>query len=121
MTELDFDKLATQGYTRIPVVAEVRADLYTPLAVYAKLATGPYSYLLESVVGGGRFRGHSFICLACAGRVEARGPPGRQALRARSGAGGRLRTAGEADTVADVGASLQGPRARPARAARRPR
>ena len=40
---------------RIAVVAEARADLYTPLAVYLKLANGPYSYLLESVVGGERF------------------------------------------------------------------
>jgi anthranilate synthase component 1 len=40
---------------RVPVVAEARADLYTPLAVYLKLANAPYSYLLESVVGGERF------------------------------------------------------------------
>ena len=52
MNERDFRQLAEQGYTRVPVVAEARADLYTPLAVYMKLAGGPYSYLLESVVGG---------------------------------------------------------------------
>jgi len=66
MTELDFQKLAQQGYTRVPVVGEARADLYTPLAVYVKLANGPYSYLLESVVGGERFGRYSFIGLACA-------------------------------------------------------
>ena len=64
MTELDLDKLASQGYTRVPVVAEARADLYTPLAVYAKLANGPFTYLLESVVGGERFGRYSFIGLA---------------------------------------------------------
>ena len=57
---------------KIPVIAEARADLYTPLAVYWKLANGPYSYLLESVVGGERFGRYSFIGLACAERIEAR-------------------------------------------------
>ena len=69
MTELEFQKLAAQGYTRIPVLAEARADLYTPLAVYIKLANGPFSYLLESVVGGERFGRFSFIGLACAERI----------------------------------------------------
>ena len=54
MTEAEFSALAQTGYSRIPVLAEARADLYTPLAVYATLAGGPYSYLLETVVGGER-------------------------------------------------------------------
>ena len=62
-----------QQATPHPVVAEARADLYTPLAVYLKLANAPYSYLLESVVGGERFGRYSFIGLACAERIEARG------------------------------------------------
>src|SRR5262245_50470823 len=37
------------------------------------LAGGPYSYLLESVVGGERSGRYSFIGLACAERIEARG------------------------------------------------
>jgi anthranilate synthase component 1 len=69
------------SYTRIPVVAEARADLYTPLAVYLKLANAPYSYLLESVVGGERFGRYSFIGLACAERIEARGTTVRRLLR----------------------------------------
>src|SRR5882724_8088680 len=81
MTELEFQQLAAQGYTRIPVLAEARADLYTPLAVYVKLASGPYSYLLESVVGGERFGRYSFIGLACAERIEARGRVLRRLLR----------------------------------------
>jgi anthranilate synthase component 1 len=81
MTELEFQKLAAQGYTRIPVIAEARADLYTPLAVYIKLAGGPFSYLLESVVGGERFGRFSFIGLACAERIEARGGTLRRLLR----------------------------------------
>ncbi|MDQ5847759.1 MAG: anthranilate synthase component I [Pseudomonadota bacterium] len=86
MVEAEFLKLAQQGYTRIPVLAEARADLYTPLAVYVKLAQGPYSYLLESVVGGERFGRYSFIGLACAERIEARGRSLRRLLRDARGA-----------------------------------
>ena len=86
MTDAEFLKLAEAGYTRIPVLAEVRADLYTPLAVYAKLAGGAYSYLLESVVGGERFGRYSFIGLACAERIEARGRQIRRLLRDARGA-----------------------------------
>ena len=81
MTDADFLKLADAGYTRVAVVAEARADLYTPLAVYMLLAGGPYSYLLESVVGGERFGRYSFIGLACAERIEARGRVLRRLLR----------------------------------------
>jgi len=81
MMQPDFRKLAEQGYTRVPVVLEARADLYTPLAVYLKLADGPYTYLLESVVGGERFGRYSFIGLACAERIEARGGTIRRLLR----------------------------------------
>jgi anthranilate synthase component 1 len=77
----DFRKLAGEGYTRVPVVLEARADLYTPLAVYLKLADGPYTYLLESVVGGERFGRYSFIGLACAERIEARAGTIRRLLR----------------------------------------
>ncbi len=73
MTELDFDQLAGQGYNRIPVVAESRADLDTPVALYLKLANKPYTYLLESVVGGERFGRYSYIGLPSSERIEARG------------------------------------------------
>jgi anthranilate synthase component 1 len=85
MTEADFQGLSQMGYTRVPVVMEARADLYTPLALYLKLAVGsnggPYTYLLESVVGGERFGRYSFIGLACAERIEARGGDVRRLLR----------------------------------------
>ena len=55
MNEAEFQRLAEQGYNRIPVVASTFADLDTPLSVYLKLANAPGSYLLESVVGGERF------------------------------------------------------------------
>ena len=86
MTKLEFQQLASQGYSRIPVLAEARADLYTPLAVYAQLANGPYSYLLESVVGGERFGRYSFIGLPCAERIEARGRTVWRMLRNARGA-----------------------------------
>ena len=82
MTEVDFLKLAEAGYTRIPLVAEARADLYTPLAVYVLLAGGPYSYLLESVVGGERIA-PAPAALRFGGRVVRAGKVmhGRQMLQ----------------------------------------
>ena len=85
MTELEFQQLGAQGYTRVPVLAQTRADLYTPLALYAQLANTPYSYLLESVVGGERFGRYSFIGLACAERIEARGRTVWRLLRSARG------------------------------------
>src|SRR5688572_33145270 len=73
MTEADFVRLAQAGYNRVPVVLETFADLDTPLSIYLKLADGPYSYLLESVVGGERFGRYSFIGLPAASRIEVRG------------------------------------------------
>lgn len=73
MTETEFNKLAQQGYNRIPIVLETFADLDTPLSIYLKLANRPYSYLLESVKGGERFGRFSFIGLPATTRIEARG------------------------------------------------
>jgi len=61
--EEKFNQLAREGYNRIPVVRRLPADLDTPLSLYLKLANQPYSYLLESVVGGERFGRYSFIGL----------------------------------------------------------
>ncbi len=61
--EEKFKELARQGYNRIPVIKRLPADLDTPLSLYLKLANQPYSYLLESVVGGERFGRYSFIGL----------------------------------------------------------
>jgi len=76
VTEVDFHKLAAQGYTRaLPVLAEARADLYTPLAVYVKLANGPY--LLSAGIGGRRRRGSGATrssALPAPSRIEAPRP-----------------------------------------------
>ena len=53
-SKAEFDSYAAKGFNRIPLMREVLADLGTPMSVYFKLARGPYSYLFESVQGGGR-------------------------------------------------------------------
>ena len=73
MNESQFNELAAAGHNRIPLVLETFADLDTPLSVYLKLANRPYTYLLESVVGGERFGRYSFIGLAAQARLEVRG------------------------------------------------
>lgn len=73
MTEQDFFDRVRQGYNRIPLVRELPGDLETPLSVYLKLANAPYTYLLESVVGGERFGRYSFI-----------GLPARTVIRVRN-------------------------------------
>ena len=73
MTEAEFNQLAQAGYNRVPLVLETFADLDTPLSIYLKLANGPYTYLLESVVGGERFGRYSFIGLAAGSRIEVHG------------------------------------------------
>jgi anthranilate synthase component 1 len=72
ITESEFRALAAQGYNRIPLVLESLADLDTPLSLYLKLGNRPYTYLLESVVGGERFGRYSFIGLPAKLRIRAR-------------------------------------------------
>lgn len=69
LTRAEFAALAAEGYNRIPLILELFADLDTPLSVYLKLANRPYSYLLESVVGGERFGRYSFIGLPARTRL----------------------------------------------------
>src|SRR3977135_3150141 len=73
MTALEYKALASQGFNRIPLIAESFADLDTPLSLYLKLANRPNTYLLESVEGGERFGRYSFIGLAAQVRVRAVG------------------------------------------------
>ncbi len=91
ITELEFKSLQSQGFNRIPLVAEAFADLETPLSLYLKLAhshnQGKHSFLLESVVGGERFGRYSFI-----------GLPARTVLRA-SGFGADAKTLVHTDGV----------------------
>lgn len=73
MTPDEFQSYALQGFNRIPVMREVLADLDTPLSTYRKLATGPYSYLFESVQGGEKWGRYSIIGLPCKTVVKING------------------------------------------------
>jgi len=73
MNDAYFNRLAAEGYNRIPVTLETFADLDTPLSIYLKLANRPYSYLLESVHGGERFGRYSIIGLASQTRIVVNG------------------------------------------------
>jgi anthranilate synthase component 1 len=72
MNQAHFNQLAAEGYNRIPVTLETFADLDTPLSIYLKLADGPNSFLLESVVGGERFGRYSFVGLPASTLLRSR-------------------------------------------------
>src|SRR3989338_2327397 len=72
-SKAEFDKYASQGFNRIPLMREVLADLGTPLSVYLKLARGPYSYLFESVQGGEKWGRYSIIGLPARTRLAVSG------------------------------------------------
>src|SRR2546430_6424315 len=75
----------------VPVWREIVLDGDTPVSAYAKLGRRPYSFLLESVVGGEKWAAYSFlgvgaraVLTARAGQykvvrfdVEGGGPPAR--------------------------------------------
>ena len=56
----DIHKYKTEG-NLIPIYKTINADLETPVSAYLKIATGPYSFLLESVAGGEQLSRYSFI------------------------------------------------------------
>ena len=55
------------------VYKEVLADTDTPVSAYAKLGRGPYSFLLESVVGGDKWAAYSFAGVRPRAVVRSRG------------------------------------------------
>jgi anthranilate synthase component 1 len=59
-TKEEFKKKCKEG-NLIPVSAEIMADLETPVSAFLKLGGGPYSFLLESVEGGGGSGRYSFL------------------------------------------------------------
>ena len=73
MNPQEISALAKQGYTHIPIVREVAADLDTPLSAYLKLANNPCSFLFESVQGGERWGRYSIIGLQCDEYLTVRG------------------------------------------------
>jgi anthranilate synthase component 1 len=73
LNKSEFDSYAASGYTRIPVVREVLADLDTPLSTYIKLAGSEYSYLFESVSGSEKASRYSIIGLSARRLFRATG------------------------------------------------
>ncbi|HCX88244.1 MAG TPA: anthranilate synthase component I [Gammaproteobacteria bacterium] len=73
ISRTEYDRLAREGYNRIPLQIEVLADLETPVSAYLKMAQGPYSYLLESVQGGEKWGRYSIIGLPCPTVVRVSG------------------------------------------------
>jgi anthranilate synthase component 1 len=69
----EFDTYTASGYTRIPLVREVLADLDTPLSTYIKLAGGECSYLFESVSGSEKASRYSIIGLSARQLFRATG------------------------------------------------
>src|SRR5450432_843042 len=67
-----FRELARHGRLAF-VYKEVVADADTPVSAYAKLGRGPYSFLLESVVGGEKWAAYSFVGVRPRAVVRARG------------------------------------------------
>src|SRR3954468_19689434 len=74
------------------VYREVVADSDTPVSAYAKLGRGPYSFLLESVVGGEKWAAYSFVGVEPRAVIRARGDE-VEVLRPDPAAGGELRVA----------------------------
>ncbi len=65
LSQSDFLAFAQQGYTHVPVVREVLADLDTPVSTFLKLANKPFSYVFESIQGGDKWGRYSIIGLPC--------------------------------------------------------
>ena len=78
LSQSEFNSLAkisseNGGYTHIPVVREILADLDTPVSTYLKLANQPYTYLFESITGGDKWGRYSIIGLPCNTVYQIRG------------------------------------------------
>ena len=52
---------AHTGKPLLPIYCDILADMETPVSAYCKIASSPYSFLLESVVGGEHIARYSFI------------------------------------------------------------
>ncbi len=100
-----FHDLARRGRLAF-VYREVLADALTPVSTFARLGRGPYSFLLESVVGGEKWAAYSFLGVrpravlrARAGMVEILRPEGADFVVAERRA--------EADPFAALGAMVR--------------
>jgi len=91
----DFIKLSKSG-NLIPVYKEILADFETPLSAYAKIGSGKYSFLLESVEGGERLARYSFMGSSPHVVCSSRGNT------VSITEGGRTRTIGPVDPICEM-------------------
>jgi anthranilate synthase component 1 len=68
----EFRAAASNG-NLVPVWREIVLDGDTPVSAYAKLGRRPYSFLLESVVGGEKWAAYSFLGVGARAVMTARG------------------------------------------------
>ena len=64
LKQLRDTEMAVKAHTRkplLPICCDILADMETPVSAYCKIASGPNSFLLESVVGGEHIARYSFI------------------------------------------------------------
>ena len=95
-----FQDLARRGRLAF-VYREIVADGDTPVSAYAKLGRGPYSFLLESVVGGEKWAAYSFIGVRPRAVLRARGNE-VEILRAKPVAAGEGASSSEFHVVERV-------------------
>ena len=69
----EFERYRADGYTRIPMSAEMLADLDNPLSAFLKVANQPYTFLFESVQGGEKWSRYSIVGLPSHRRIEVCG------------------------------------------------
>jgi anthranilate synthase component 1 len=98
----EYRVLAARGGI-VPVVREFTADTLTPVAAYAAIARAPFSFLLESLVGGERWARYTFMGTDPSEAWRYRGGAAEQWTRATG-----WRPAGPApDPLAHVAAQLR--------------
>jgi anthranilate synthase component 1 len=61
LREADMAARADTRKPLLPICCDILADMETPVSAYCKIASGAYSFLLESVVGGEQIARYSFI------------------------------------------------------------
>src|SRR5262245_4174256 len=71
MTVPSLSALAAQGFTRVPVVRRLLADLETPLGAYLRFKA-PGTFLFESVQGGEKWGRYSIIGTPAETRITVR-------------------------------------------------
>jgi anthranilate synthase component 1 len=73
----------------LPVYREILADGDTPVSAYAKLGRSPWSFLLESVVGGETWAAYSFVGVEPRAILRCKGKEAHVEWRDVDGDGGR--------------------------------